>query len=145
MLQMSIKGGAGSAGRPSTARRVEPVDVLVGRRVRALRLSQGMSQPALGEKIGVTFQQIQKYEKGTNRIGSSRLKKIAAVFGVGIATLFPEDEGAGDKSVPDALIEMLCQPHAARLLTAFYAIRGAKERLALVQLAESLARQSRRA
>ena len=123
-------------------KRIEAVDVFVGRRIRAFRLSQGMTQATLGKKLGVTFQQIQKYEKGTNRLGSSRLNKVATVFGVGIAALFPEDEGRGDKAVPDALIEMLCQPHAARLLTAFYAISG-KERLRLVKLAEYMAKRSK--
>lgn len=120
-------------------RRIEAVDVLVGQRIRALRLSQGMSQSALGEKVGVTFQQIQKYEKGVNRVGGSRLKKVATVLGVRIAALFPGEEGGKDELLPDALIEMLGQRHAARLLTAFYAIGSAKERLALVKLAEEIA------
>jgi transcriptional regulator with XRE-family HTH domain len=57
-------------------------------------MAQGMSQAELGRKVGVTFQQIQKYEMGTNRIGSSRLKKFANVFGIEISALFGE-EGSG--------------------------------------------------
>lgn len=118
------------------AKRIEPVDVLVGRRVRAYRLSLGMSQTTLGEKVGVTFQQIQKYERGTNRIGSSRLKKVSTVLGVGVGALFAEPES--DQAGQDPLTEITSQPHAARLLKAFAAITDDKLRLALVKLTEGL-------
>ena len=119
------------------AKRIEPVDALVGRRVRAYRLSLGMSQTTLGEKVGVTFQQIQKYERGTNRIGSSRLKKVATVLGVGVGALFAESDG-DDQWGHDPLTEITSQPHAARLLKAFAGITDEKLRLALVKLAEGL-------
>ena len=119
------------------AKRIEPVDALVGRRVRAYRLSLGMSQTTLGEKVGVTFQQIQKYERGTNRIGSSRLKKVATVLGVGVGALFAE-RTATIKRAHDPLTEITSQPHAARLLKAFAGITDEKLRLALVKLAEGL-------
>lgn len=118
------------------AKRIEPTDVLVGQRVRAYRLSLGMSQTTLGEKVGVTFQQIQKYERGTNRLGSSRLKKVADVLGVGIGTLFNEPES--DHAGLDLLTEMASLPHTTRLLQAFAAIPDKKIRLALVRLAEGL-------
>lgn len=124
------------SGSQSMAKRIEPVDVLVGRRVRAYRLSLGMSQTTLGEKVGVTFQQIQKYERGTNRIGSSRLKKVATVLGVSVGALF--DEAEGGQSGEDLLTEMTSLPHAARLLKAFAGIADEKLRLALVKLAEGL-------
>jgi len=117
-------------------KRIEPVDVLVGQRVRAYRLARQMSQSALADKVGVTFQQIQKYEKGTNRIGSSRLDRIATVLGVGITALFAERDG--DRSGYDPLDGLLAQPHSARLLKAFGDITGARLRVALVKLAESL-------
>ena len=66
------------------ASRVEPVDAAVGGRIRAYRLAQGMSQAELGREVGVTFQQIQKYEKGVNRVGSSWLKQFATIFEVEI-------------------------------------------------------------
>jgi len=119
-------------------KRVEAVDVQVGQRVRAFRLARGMSQTALAEKVGVTFQQIQKYEKGINRIGSSRLKRVANVLGVGIASLFAEEGSASERTGRDPLAEMLSQPNAARLLQAFGGINKSKLRLALVNLAESL-------
>lgn len=120
-------------------KRIEAVDVQVGQRVRAYRLARGMSQTALAEKVGVTFQQIQKYEKGINRIGSSRLKRVANVLGVGIASLFAEEGSASEHTGRDPLTEMLSQPNAARLLQAFGGINKSKLRLALVNLAESLA------
>ena len=118
------------------AKRIEPVDVQVGQRVRAYRLARGMSQTTLGQKVGVTFQQIQKYEMGTNRIGSSRLKKVATVLGVSIGTLFAE--GEDNQPRHGSLTEMLAQPYTARLLRAFGAISDDRLRLALVHLAEGL-------
>jgi transcriptional regulator with XRE-family HTH domain len=66
----------------------KPVDVYVGGRVRARRLELGMSQEKLGNAIGLTFQQVQKYEKGSNRIGSSRLMQIANALKVDPAYFF---------------------------------------------------------
>ena len=136
MLERSKLAAPALSGSRPMAKRVEPVDVLVGRRVRAYRLSLGMSQTTLGDKVGVTFQQIQKYERGTNRIGSSRLQKVANVLGISVGALFAETEG--DQPGQDALTEMTSQPHAARLLKAFAAISDDKLRLALVKLAEGL-------
>lgn len=65
-----------------------PVDVTVGNRVREMRIRKGLSQQALGERVGVSFQQIQKYERGTNRMGSSRLVQIADVLDVPVASFF---------------------------------------------------------
>lgn len=69
-----------------------PVDVTVGNRVREMRIRKGMSQQALGEQVGVSFQQVQKYERGTNRMGSSRLVQVADVLDVPVSTFF---EGLG--------------------------------------------------
>lgn len=121
------------------ARRTEPVDAAVGGRIRAYRLAQGMSQVELGRKVGVSFQQIQKYETGTNRIGSSRLTKFAKVFGIDVSALFGEQAGGGPShSGYDPFAEVLVQPYAARLLKAFSAIQESKLRLSLVELVESL-------
>lgn len=59
-----------------------PIDIHVGSRIRLRRNMLGMSQEKLGENLGITFQQIQKYEKGTNRVGASRLQAIASILGV---------------------------------------------------------------
>lgn len=71
----------------------QAVDVEVGARVRLRRKLIGMSQDTLGKSIGVTFQQVQKYEKGTNRIGSSRLHQIARVLNTSVASLFGAEDG----------------------------------------------------
>lgn len=67
-----------------------PVDIHVGRRLRSRRTILGMSQEEIGEAVGVTFQQIQKYERGLNRIGSSRLYEFACILGVGVSYFFED-------------------------------------------------------
>ncbi len=69
----------------------DPVDIIVGRNVRAIRSKRRISQLELGDALGLTFQQIQKYEKGTNRVSASKLHQIAMFLGVDISSLF---EGA---------------------------------------------------
>lgn len=76
-----------------------PVDTQVGARLRARRLLLGISQDELGKAVGVSFQQIQKYEKGTNRIGASRLQKLAHALQVPISYFF---QGVGDTSATNA-------------------------------------------
>lgn len=120
-------------------KRIEPVDVFVGRRIRAFRLARQMSQSALAEKVGVTFQQIQKYEKGTNRITSSRLQKVATVLGLGIGTFFAEEDSGEGRYGRDVLTDIIAEPNVARLLAAYGAITKVDLRLALVKLAEGLA------
>src|SRR6185295_18520764 len=71
-----------------------PIDIHVGSRVRLRRMMLGMSQERLGEHLGITFQQIQKYEKGTNRIGASRLQHIARVLTVPVSFFFEDAPGA---------------------------------------------------
>jgi transcriptional regulator with XRE-family HTH domain len=125
------------------AKDYDPVDVHVGQRIRAYRISKGMSQTTLGEKIGVTFQQIQKYERAANRVGSGRLKKVATALGVPVAALFGEESSAADETADQLIPEILSQPYAARLLRAFNSITDREQRLALLQMAESIARNTR--
>ncbi|WP_336107813.1 helix-turn-helix domain-containing protein [Thalassospira sp. CH_XMU1420-2] len=68
------------------------VDVIVGERIRQHRVLRGVSQTGLGESVGVTFQQMQKYEKGVNRVSASRLYQIAKILEIDIASLFPSEE-----------------------------------------------------
>ena len=70
-----------------------PIDVHVGSRVRLRRNMLGMSQEKLGEALGITFQQIQKYEKGANRVGASRLQAIATVMNVPVSFFFEDSSG----------------------------------------------------
>ncbi|RPI31359.1 MAG: XRE family transcriptional regulator, partial [Hyphomicrobiaceae bacterium] len=81
---------AAADGEEKGSRRPNPIDVHVGSRVRFRRMLLGMSQEKLGEKLGLTFQQIQKYEKGINRIGASRLFDLAQVLGVSVQFFYEE-------------------------------------------------------
>ena len=78
-----------------SARRPNPIDVHVGGRVRFRRMLLGMSQEKLGERLGLTFQQVQKYEKGINRIGASRLFELANVLGVEVQFFYDEAPDVG--------------------------------------------------
>ena len=69
-------------------RKSGPLDAMVGAKIRMFRINRGMSQTVLAERIGVTFQQVQKYEKGANRVGASRLSQIASVLGISVGELF---------------------------------------------------------
>ena len=73
------------------AKQTTDVDRLVGLRITALRKARGLSQTALGTAVGVTFQQVQKYEKGQNRVGAGRLREIARLLEVPVAAFFEED------------------------------------------------------
>ena len=97
----------------------DPRDIEVGRRVRALRLERSMSQTALADRLGLTFQQVQKYEKGVNRIGAGRLQTIAEIFKVSITDLFADNQPAaqGQQSV----YELVDSAAALRLLARLYA------------------------
>jgi transcriptional regulator with XRE-family HTH domain len=119
-----------------------PVDMLVGRNIRILRQDRGMSQTALGRKIDVTFQQVQKYENGTNRVGSGRLFKIASILGVPITAFF---EGAHQTASEDAgpsPVAMLAEPYVLRLLQAFCALDDMDLRRSIAELAEYMASRS---
>jgi transcriptional regulator with XRE-family HTH domain len=98
-----------------------------------------MSQSDLAEKIGVAFQQVQKYEKGTNRVGASRLSRIAAVLGVSIGELFETSgEKPGDAKSP---FRLLAGRDALRVLTAFSRMSDPRVRRAIAQLVETVADQ----
>ncbi len=71
-----------------TSRRLDPLDVLVGKRIRTQRLARKMSQSELGKQLGITFQQIQKYESGVNRVGAGRLQSIAKIFELPVERIF---------------------------------------------------------
>src|SRR5918998_2050696 len=90
-----------SADRPDREHRPSPIDVHVGGRVRLRRTLMGMSQERLGEALGLTFQQVQKYERGVNRIGASRLFDLARVLDVPIGFFFDDmPDGVGGNAAP---------------------------------------------
>jgi transcriptional regulator with XRE-family HTH domain len=124
------------------ARRPDAYDLAVGLRVRTLRIARRMSQAELGERLGITFQQVQKYEKGSNRIGAGRLQHIAEIFDVPIATLFGSPQ-LGLRGAVDPL-EALRAAGAVQLLEAYGRIRGTLIRRAFVRFAEQVAVTSQR-
>jgi transcriptional regulator with XRE-family HTH domain len=101
-------------------------------------LQKALSQGELGRRIGVTFQQVQKYEKGANRVGASRLTQIADVLGVPIPTLFDGAPTAAQTSTEPTARFLLAKPHSLRLLQGFDKIDNDATRLAVLHLVESL-------
>lgn len=121
------------------AKTPDPLDVMVGAKIRIFRTHRGMSQSDLAGKIGVAFQQVQKYEKGINRVGASRLSRIAEVLGISIGELF---ESAGDRSAGSkSPFRLLAERDALRVLTAFSRTSDPRLRRAIAQLVESVADQ----
>ena len=117
----------------------DPRDTEIGKRIRALRLERGLSQTELGNLLGVTFQQIQKYEKGANRVGASRLTQISGVLGVPLPTLFEGTPSAGQPMADQTARTLLTHPHSLRLLQAFDKITSESMRAAVLQMIESIA------
>jgi transcriptional regulator with XRE-family HTH domain len=123
-----------------------PVDVHVGRRLRSRRTILGMSQEELGEAVGVTFQQIQKYERGLNRIGSSRLYEFACILGVGVSYFFEDfsDEqksGTATHFAEDGVpfeYERLNNKEVLTLVRAYYGISDRQIRKKVLSLIKSL-------
>jgi transcriptional regulator with XRE-family HTH domain len=96
----------------------DAIDKVVGRNIRILRLAKGLSQTELADALGVTFQQVQKYEKGTNRVGSGRLLKISAILGVKITDFFEGTDRPHD-TARRSIFDQLAQPESFRLVQAF--------------------------
>lgn len=119
----------------SDERQPNPIDVRVGARVRLRRKALGVSQQALGESLGITFQQVQKYELGANRVSASRLVAIAQALETSVAWLVAED---GDNAVSDSVYSLLTAHGAYELLKAYAKIEDASARAALLTLAQSL-------
>ena len=119
--------------------RFDPVDVAVGNRIRVQRLLSDMSQTALGEAIGVTFQQVQKYEKGANRVGASRLTQIAKALRVPIKTFFDGGDEQEDDPKAGATFAFLAVPGALELVRAYAQIDDSKLRRSLVALVKDMA------
>jgi transcriptional regulator with XRE-family HTH domain len=118
----------------------DPQDIQVGQRVRALRLERGMSQTNLADQLGLTFQQVQKYEKGTNRIGAGRLHKISEILGVPVSTMFASSDGPHAPSTK--LLEFIDTAASMRIMRAFSKMRDPKVQQALTRLAEAIAQEA---
>jgi transcriptional regulator with XRE-family HTH domain len=125
-----------------------PIDKHVGSRVRMRRMMLGMSQEKLGDALGLTFQQVQKYEKGTNRIGASRLQQISHILQVPVAFFFegaphlaggPVPDGAEHAPSPAYVSDFLATSDGLSLTKAFMRIPDAKLRRRIVDLVQQIA------
>src|ERR1700727_4089414 len=130
-----------------------PTDKHVGSRVRMRRMMLGMSQEKLGDALGLTFQQVQKYEKGTNRIGASRLQQISHILQVPVAfffegapTVHPTSrlEGMADAPSPAYVSDFLATSDGLALTKAFMRIEDSKLRRRIVDLVEQIATRDKR-
>jgi transcriptional regulator with XRE-family HTH domain len=130
-----------------SVKRPDPVDIEVGHRIRIERLARGLSQTALANQLGVTFQQVQKYEKGVNRVGAGRLTKIAEVLGIEVSTFFGAKEIAGTGEAKEegaaSPLKLLTVSGAFRLLRAYGDIEDSNLRRAIVELVEQISTQKR--
>ncbi|MEG6508434.1 helix-turn-helix transcriptional regulator [Methyloligella sp. 2.7D] len=128
-----------------------PVDAHVGSRVRLRRMLLGMSQERLGESMGLTFQQVQKYEKGVNRIGASRLFQIAKILDVPVQFFFeeaPQFDGSAPSGMAEPesetfILEFLNSREGLELNRAFVKISDPKVRKSVVDLVRSLSNEER--
>jgi transcriptional regulator with XRE-family HTH domain len=123
-------------------KKTDPVDMEVGQRIRLYRLQSGLSQTELAKHLGVTFQQVQKYERGVNRVGAGRLTKIAQVLGVPVSTLFGTQdvttiEGSGRRTASSPL-KLLTLPGALKLARAYAQLNDGKMRRSIVELVENI-------
>jgi transcriptional regulator with XRE-family HTH domain len=126
----------------STAKRLpHAIDRHVGDRIRMRRKMQGMTQEKLGNALGLTFQQVQKYEKGTNRIGASRLQHIASIQQVPISFFFEGTPGLSDVLDESSayVSDFLATSEGLALMRAFMHIQNAKLRRSIVALVKQIA------
>jgi transcriptional regulator with XRE-family HTH domain len=127
-----------------------PIDKHVGSRVRMRRMMLGMSQEKLGDALGLTFQQVQKYEKGTNRIGASRLQHISQILQVPVSFFFegapnmPGYTGMGEAPSPAYVSDFLATSDGLSLTKSFIKIKSAKLRRRVVELVEQIAESQSR-
>lgn len=148
--------GRKSSGRMASQGFPNPIDVHVGARIRQRRTLLGMSQEKLGEAIGLTFQQVQKYERGANRVGSSRLFDLARVLDVPVSYFF-EEMSAGTASKSPSRLRGLAEPkpepfepdplakrETLELVRAYYRITDPAVRKRVFELTKALGRTVRK-
>jgi transcriptional regulator with XRE-family HTH domain len=131
-----------------TKKTPNPIDKHVGSRVRMRRMMVGMSQEKLGDALGLTFQQVQKYEKGTNRIGASRLQQISSILQVPVAFFFEgAPQASNDDNIelrldgapsPAYVSDFLATSDGLALTKSFMRIKDAKLRRRIVDLVEQI-------
>ncbi|RFC62926.1 XRE family transcriptional regulator [Fulvimarina endophytica] len=131
----------------ATKKTPNPIDTHVGSRVRLRRNMLGFSQEKLGESLGITFQQVQKYEKGTNRIGASRLQRISEVLNVPVSFFFEDApseaaaplRGLREPEGGDYVVDFLSTSEGLQLNKSFVKISDPKVRRRVIELVRSLA------
>jgi len=152
MPAAAARGRRATSGRPKTGK-PNPIDVHVGSRVRLRRTLLGMSQEKLGEAIGLTFQQVQKYERGANRIGASRLFDLSRVLDVPVSFFFDdmpaeaaaapvddEEPGAGYEDRPGGYEpDPMAKRETLELVRAYYRINDPSVRKRLFELTKAVA------
>lgn len=134
-------------------KQANPIDAHVGHRVRLRRMLIGMNQERLGELLGLTFQQVQKYEKGVNRIGAGRLYEIASILGVNIGFFYDdieEDVAQGAASLGGSrehppVMEFMSSGEGIQLSVAFMRIKDVKVRRKILDLLRSLSEDEKAA
>lgn len=121
------------------------VDKEIALRLKACRASRGLSQTELAGQLGVTFQQVQKYEQGINRIGAGRLYEMARIFGIPVQTFFPSADDAAPTELPDTLrvSEFMLSTDGWRLCRAFLEIASPQTRRSIIALVQQLSEAER--
>jgi transcriptional regulator with XRE-family HTH domain len=125
-------------------KQANPIDVQVGNRVRIRRMLIGMSQEKLGDLLGLTFQQVQKYEKGVNRIGAGRLYEVARILNVPVDFFYEgvgDPAGVSDSEVAPPVLEFVSSGEGLQLSLAFMKIKDAKVRKRVLDLVKSLSEE----
>lgn len=127
-------------------RRITGTDIHVGQSIRAHRLMAGMSQAELGDLLGVSFQQVQKYEKGVNRVGAGRLMQIATIFKVPVNTLYEAnaDVSTVKPGLTAAPVKFISDKSAVRLLASYTDITNRRVRRGVSQLVDILGKEARK-
>jgi transcriptional regulator with XRE-family HTH domain len=133
--------------KQAVQRATNPIDKYVGSRVRMRRMMLGMSQSTLGDGLGISFQQVQKYEKGTNRMGASRLQHISHILQIPVPFFFEDaphlpgqPKGIGEAPSPAYVFEFLATSDGLTLTKAFTRIKDPGLRRRIVELVEQIAR-----
>jgi transcriptional regulator with XRE-family HTH domain len=125
-------------------KQANPIDIQVGNRVRIRRMLIGMSQERLGDLLGLTFQQVQKYEKGVNRIGAGRLFEVARILNVPVDFFYEgvaDASGQGNAEAAPPVMEFVSSGEGLQLALAFMKIKDAKVRKRVLDLVKSLAEE----
>jgi transcriptional regulator with XRE-family HTH domain len=136
--QDALTSGEKESSAQPMPKQTTDVDRLVGIRITALRKARGMSQTALGNAVGVTFQQVQKYEKGQNRVGAGRLREIARLLDVPVSAFFEESEPRANTQ--EDVFGFLSGQGAIELLRAYAQIEDEQMRRDVLALVRSAAR-----